>query len=762
MSQNYDFKNLSPIDFEELCRDLLQEELGITFESFTEGKDGGIDFRYTKGVNNVVLQCKRFTKETFSSLETELKKELPKVKKLHPTRYILITSFGLTPSNENRILNIFRPYILSTSDIFGKNDINNLLGKFERIEKKHYKLWMSSSSILSKLLHSDLHHRTESKLEEIRDKLNIYVMNESYNNAIDILNENNYCVISGVPGIGKTTLANILSFELIQKDYEFCFVSNNIAEAWKLFKKDEKQVFYFDDFLGSNFLDDRLEKNEDADLISFIQKIKKLDNKKLILTTREYILNQAKQIYSKLDNQDLELAKCTLDLGNYTKQIKAKILYNHLFYSDINLEYIDSLVKSKIYHKIISHPNYSPRLIEYTTAKNIEALINKEDYPSYIMTKLNNPESIWKDAFQKLSIKSQCLLYVLSISNIEILKQELNVSFNSLYKYMANEYHFSIHPFDYNFAIKELDGNFIISNLDDAKQSIISFHNPSIRDFLINLINSNYEIKKFLIESLKYFNQVFYLFETKSETNKYGKRIVLDKELENMLSLKAIALTNNIKNTSVKITYASDNQQIMKPNIIDIVQQMWMLHNKFLSNEDVENFIKNTIVNRDIKSLFLSSEQNRPSLIALLNIYNFENKEQIIFKLLDSLLENYINYDEDIECIIYSKKYITGFDEYFENKEELFVEQIENYADEVAYSIDKFYDGSDTINLIDEFTEVIDTDIDYAFLKEKSGEAISYHEYNSEEQMERWREERIDIESDDSYIDSIFSTLSEK
>jgi len=45
MSQNYDFKNLSPIDFEELCRDLLQKELEVTFESFTEGKDGGIDFR---------------------------------------------------------------------------------------------------------------------------------------------------------------------------------------------------------------------------------------------------------------------------------------------------------------------------------------------------------------------------------------------------------------------------------------------------------------------------------------------------------------------------------------------------------------------------------------------------------------------------------------------------------------------------------------------------------------------------------------------
>ncbi len=35
----YDFKTLSPIDFELLSRDLLQEELQITLQSFTCGRD---------------------------------------------------------------------------------------------------------------------------------------------------------------------------------------------------------------------------------------------------------------------------------------------------------------------------------------------------------------------------------------------------------------------------------------------------------------------------------------------------------------------------------------------------------------------------------------------------------------------------------------------------------------------------------------------------------------------------------------------------
>jgi hypothetical protein len=40
---HYDFQTLSPLDFEELVRDLLQTEFGLLFESFGPGRDPGID-----------------------------------------------------------------------------------------------------------------------------------------------------------------------------------------------------------------------------------------------------------------------------------------------------------------------------------------------------------------------------------------------------------------------------------------------------------------------------------------------------------------------------------------------------------------------------------------------------------------------------------------------------------------------------------------------------------------------------------------------
>ena len=41
-----DFTSLSPQDFEELVRDLLQTEWEVAIEAFKTGRDSGIDLRY--------------------------------------------------------------------------------------------------------------------------------------------------------------------------------------------------------------------------------------------------------------------------------------------------------------------------------------------------------------------------------------------------------------------------------------------------------------------------------------------------------------------------------------------------------------------------------------------------------------------------------------------------------------------------------------------------------------------------------------------
>src|SRR5687768_10807619 len=88
----YDFRSLSPLDFEQLARDLLQAETGLLFESFGPGKDLGIDFRFASAQGSNVVQAKHYVGSSFDALVRAAKNEDNKIAKLNPARYLLVTS----------------------------------------------------------------------------------------------------------------------------------------------------------------------------------------------------------------------------------------------------------------------------------------------------------------------------------------------------------------------------------------------------------------------------------------------------------------------------------------------------------------------------------------------------------------------------------------------------------------------------------------------------------------------------------------------
>jgi ATP-dependent exoDNAse (exonuclease V) alpha subunit len=219
---NYDFKSLSPIDFEELTRDLLQRELNITLETFKAGKDNGIDLRYSTNdhSNKTIIQAKHYIVSGYNKLLQNLKKELEKVKKINPKSYIISTSVPLNPQNKEDIQKLFHPFIQKSADIYGSGDLNNLLGKFPEIEKQHYKLWLSSSNVLELILKQEIFARSFCLEEEIKQSINMFVETSSINEALNILEKQKFLIIKGEPGIGKTTLAKQVIYRLISEDYE--------------------------------------------------------------------------------------------------------------------------------------------------------------------------------------------------------------------------------------------------------------------------------------------------------------------------------------------------------------------------------------------------------------------------------------------------------------------------------------------------------------------------------------------------------------
>ena len=148
----YDFSTLSHTDFEDLSRDLIGRELEVRFEAFPEGRDDGMDGRYTVGGEAIILQAKHYRRSGFSTLKSKMSGERVTVEALRPKRYILTTSTPLTPGQKAALAEVIGPALLSPGDIFGPDDLNALLRKFPEIEEAHQKLWAQSTIVLKAVL----------------------------------------------------------------------------------------------------------------------------------------------------------------------------------------------------------------------------------------------------------------------------------------------------------------------------------------------------------------------------------------------------------------------------------------------------------------------------------------------------------------------------------------------------------------------------------------------------------------------------------
>ena len=116
-------ENLSPIDFEDLCRDIAQVETGQRFSAFGPGPDGGIDGRHSLGTGTVILQCKHYDGSTFSALKKAARKEMENIIELAPKRYLFFTSQSLTPKRSDDLSRIFGNVLLQSDDVWRREDI---------------------------------------------------------------------------------------------------------------------------------------------------------------------------------------------------------------------------------------------------------------------------------------------------------------------------------------------------------------------------------------------------------------------------------------------------------------------------------------------------------------------------------------------------------------------------------------------------------------------------------------------------------------
>ncbi len=661
---NYGFETLNDKEFENLSRDLLQAEHKITLESFKRGRDQGIDLRYISPVQSkdkIIIQAKHWRKSGLKQLINKLRKEeLPKVIKLSPSRYILTTSVELSPSDKDTILNIFKPFIRFPADIYGKDDLNNLLGKFPKIEKSWHKLWLSSVNILQKIVNNGIEGRSEFVVESIRKNISLYVQNEKFNQALRILNKKRFLVIIGEPGIGKTVLARMLTYNLLASGYQLISVDEKISEAEKLWEPGKKQVFYFDDFLGSNYFEILQPKNSDSALINFIERVKEDPMKRLILTSRTTILNQATQNLSKLQNPKIELSKHEVNINDYSEWNRALILYNHLYFSKLSERYLKKIIEKKNYWKIIKHKNFNPRLIEFITEPLRLLGVKDSEYLTFIMKNLDDPSLIWENPYEK-QIDDYARFLISTLFSLDTVEEKyLQDAFESRLSYEIKN-GFQRKSSIFHIKIKELSRGFIIHK-NNGQIITYDFFNPSIIDFFINYLLKNPGEKWRILESSIYTEQLTTRFGIS-----FGKRIVFDdNELDRLHQLI------QAKRSALKIIKGGSKE-------VEIIYFYYLLFDISKIEKDVVEIF------REIKLNEVNSSQAHSLLNLLEEFAGFSILKDAILEnwrnIIDTLFQNAYEEEELLRVLELFETYSQDYEQYISNEisQEVVEESLDYY-----------------------------------------------------------------------------------
>lgn len=482
---DYDFKPLNDKEFEILCADLIGEVEGTRIERFKAGRDAGVDGRFFASEGKeVILQCKHWSNTPLRQLICALEsKEKPKLDKLKPHRYLLAVSNSLSRADKKTIHRALAPHIVSESDIYGKEDLNDLLKDKAHIEQKHYKLWLHSSSVLGHIINSAILGRSAFSLEEIIRSSSRYVVTANHLAALNILARLGVVIITGEPGVGKTTLADHLCLHYVAQDFAYLKIADDIREAESAFDPDKKQIVYFDDFLGRNYLD-ALRGHEGSHITQFIRRVAANKNKRFVLTSRSTILNQGKFLIDSLEHSNVRRNEYEIKIHSLTELDKAQILYNHIWHSNLDSEYVEELYFDRRYRKIIEHKNFNPRLISLVTDVTRLDACPPADYWKYIVQSLANPSQVWENPFvaqQDDFARTIILLVVLNGHAID--ESTLAEAYHRYIALRENQHLHGRHEFQSN--IRLLTGSFLNRAISSHGPSTIDLFNPSIGDYVL-------------------------------------------------------------------------------------------------------------------------------------------------------------------------------------------------------------------------------------------------------------------------------------
>lgn len=499
------YSNLNDVEFEYLCKDIMSRMLGKKLERFGSGRDRGIDLTDDSYKKSIIVQVKHYVKTDVSGLISALKKEVPKIKTHNPDQYYICCSKELTPDNKSEIFALFSEYMESVANIISLVEINDFLDLPQNADilKRHFKLWIESTNILTDTLTNDVFIDSEGLLSDIDDDVRMFVRTTAFDRALSALEQRRVLIIVGNPGVGKSITSKMLVLHYASLNYRIRYTTDgsDLAALKKALSQspDTKEIVLLDDCFGQAYFS--MKETQENELLALIRHVNIYPNKVLIMNSRVTIFQEAQartpKLIKSLDRNEYGAYVLNMDIIPFVE--KAKIFYNHLYFCEVPKEYRDDIIRNKNYRKIVKHRNFNPRIIEFVCSQRQWESVTPYGYSKFILQSLDAPNEIWRNEYERrIAEPDRMLLTTLySLTNTTIPLDFAKACYN--YRIVHTQgVDSSINHFEQ--ALARLSES-MIKIVDVNGQKLLSVANPSVNDFLTAYLNDNPPEKQALLQT---------------------------------------------------------------------------------------------------------------------------------------------------------------------------------------------------------------------------------------------------------------------